>query len=205
MPVIQGSVGQPTGPLGIGVNPTIRQGKLGELVIQELHGRYYETTYNQNLFYAANQAAQAISVALNTTYTGLCVSNPAGNTKNLVLNKLMFALSVAPAAIASLGLITGYLQAGVTAHTAALTPASTFIGTGAAPSAKADSQCTLVGTPIWTMPFMGGFTAAALPGTSAVIVDLEGSIIIPPGGYAAIGALTAVTGFGGMFWEEVPV
>jgi hypothetical protein len=204
--LMQTSVGQQTiASLPIGQNPTLRSGQLGDAIVSELHGRYYETAYRQNLFYAANTAATAVSVALTTTYTGLCVSNPAGNTKNVVLTKLSYALSVAPAAISSLGVITGYLSTGVTTHTTPLIPASTFIGTGPLPTAKADAACTLVGTPAWTMPIMGGFTAAALPSTTPAILDLEGSIIIPPGGYAAIGALTAVTGFAGIFWEEVPV
>ena len=204
--LIQGSVGQPsTTSIQAGTNPTIRQGQLGDVVVSELHGRYYEQSYRQNVFWAANQAATATSVALATTYTGICISNPAGNNKNLVLLKASYALTVAPAAIASLGLITGYAQTGVTVHTTALTPASTLIGTGPLPTAKADAACTLVGTPVWTMPMMGGFTAAALPSTGPAILDFEGSIIIPPGGYAAIGALTAVTGFGGFMWEEVPL
>jgi hypothetical protein len=37
------------------------------------------------------------------------------------------------------------------------------------------------------------------------IADLGGLIIIPPGGFVAIGALTAVTGFGALVWEEQPI
>jgi hypothetical protein len=204
--LIQGAVGQlTTTSMAPGTNPTFRQGQMGELIVSELQGRYYENAYRQNLFWAANQAAQAVSVALATTYTGICLSNPAGNTKNLVPLKLQYALSVAPAAIATLGIITGYASTGVTVHTTALTPASTLIGTGPAPTAKADSAATLVGTPAWSMQFSSGFTAAALPSTGATVIDLEGVFIIPPGGYLALGALTAVTGLGAIVWAEVPV
>ena len=204
--LIQGSVGQPTTvSLQPGTNPTFRQGQLGDVLVSELHGRYYEQAYRQNLFYGANQAATTVSVALATTYTGIVLSNPAGNMKNLVPTKLMFALSVAPVGIATLGLITGFASTGITVHTTALVGASTLIGAGPAPTAKIDSAATLVGTPVWTMPIMGGFTAGALPAGNPIVVDIEGSIIIPPGGYMAIGALTAVIGFGGIFWEEIPV
>ena len=199
---MDGIIGQP--PLGASAAKAVaRFGASGDLIVSELNGRYYEQTKNQNLFWGANTAATAISVALATTYTGLCLSNPAGNLYNLVLTKVSFALSLAPAAIAPMGLITGYLSTGVVTHTTALIPANCLIGIGRASTAKIDAACTLVGTPAWTMPLMGGFTAAALPGTTPAILDLEGSIIIPPGAYAAIGALTAVTGFGGIMWEEV--
>jgi hypothetical protein len=52
---------------------------------------------------------------------------------------------------------------------------------------------------------MGGFTAAALPSTSPVLVDLEGGLILPPGAYAAIYSLTAATGLFSFTWEEVPL
>jgi len=43
--LIQGSVGQPsTTSIQPGTTPTLRQGQLGEMVVQELHGRYYETS-----------------------------------------------------------------------------------------------------------------------------------------------------------------
>lgn len=204
--LMQSAVGPATvTSLPPGTLPNLRAGQLGDLIVTELHARYYEQAYRQNLFFAANQAATTWSAALATTYTGLCLSNPAGNQKNLVLTKVSFALSAAPAAIAPLGLITGYASTGVTAHTTPLTPASNLIGTGPTSTAKADAACTLVGTPVWTMPLMGGFTAATLPAVTQSVLDLEGAIVIPPGGYAAIGALTAVTGFGGLFWEEVPL
>jgi hypothetical protein len=199
-----GYVGQ-QGPAATGTKLVLRQGALGDTIVSELHGRYYEQAKNQNMFWGANTAATAISVALATTYTGLCLSNPAGNMYNLVLTKVSWALSVAPAAIAPMGLITGFLAAGVVTHTTPLIAANCLIGTGRVATAKIDAAATLVGTPAWTMPLMGGFTAGALPGIPPAVLDFEGSIIIPPGAYAAIGSLTAVTGFGGFQWEEVPI
>jgi hypothetical protein len=202
--IVQGLVGQPAAT-GTGTNPPLRQSQLGELIIDELHGRYYENTYRQNVFWGANTAATATSVALATTYTGLCLSNPAGNTKNLVLLKCAWALSVAPAAIATIGIITGYVAAGVVTHTTPLIAASSFIGTGPAATGKIDAAATIVGTPAWTQQLMSGFTAAALPSSPLAVLDLEGSIILPPGAYACIGKLTATTGLGSMIWEETPL
>ena len=182
---------------------SLRSGQLGDLIVSELHGRYYETNYRRNLFGACNQAAQVTTVALATTYTGICLSNTSGNSVNLVLNKIGIALSVAPAAIAPLALMGGASGTAV-AHTTPLTPFSNFIGVGAAPSGKVDAAATLPITPTLLMPLMGGFTAAALPGVGPSLIDIEGGLIIPPGSFVALYSLTAVTGIFGFFWEEVP-
>lgn len=203
MPIpVSGQVGPQQIADGVTSQP-VRMGKLGEVIVQELHGRYYEQVYRGNMFSVANQAAQAISVALATTYTGLCLYNPVNSGVNLVPNKVKFALSVAPAAIAVIGLIAGYAATGgVTAQTTKLTPTNNIVGSVAS-KGVALSAATIV-TPTWLAMLYDGFTAAALPAPT-LPVDLEGIYIIPPGGFIAVGALTAVTGLGSIAWEEVPV
>lgn len=180
-------------------------GKQGDLLISQFHGEMYHQAYTNALFVGANPSGVTTSAALATTYVGLCLSNPAANTVNLVIRRVAGAFIVAPSTITGFNLITGYVAGGVTVHTTALTPISTLIGTGTAPTAKLDSACTLVGTPIYTMPL--GETPTATTSLS-FSVDLEGSIILPPGAYAAIGTTIAgpSSGFMGAFqWEEVAV
>lgn len=196
----------------IGPNPgadgtvhEIRLDKTGAQAVTDAHGRYSEAARRGNLFVASNVAATAVSVALATAYTGLVVSNPLGNLKNLELLGVAFALTVAPAAIASLHLIGGYSATANVVHTTPL-PApgiqNCLLGTGPASSAKADVSATTV-NPGYLLPLTGGFTAAALPSSPLVWLDLSGLIILPPGAWAALGALTAVTGFAALAWEEV--
>jgi hypothetical protein len=169
-------------------------------------GRYMNAALEGRLFTACNVAAQAVSVALTTTYTGLCLSNPAGSSRNLVLLGCQFALTAAPAGIASLHLIAGFSSAGIVTHTAALAAPgiqSTIINGQSNSVAKADTQATIV-NPYYLLPLGAGFTAAALPSTTPSWIDLGGMFVIPPGGWIAFGALTAVTGFGGFLWEEIP-
>lgn len=200
---------QRVGPVwgGGGTASPFTAGISGASRVSDAHGRYMQATLEGRVFTACNVAAQAVSVALATTYTGLCISNPAGNTKNLALLAAQFALTVAPAAIASLHLIAGYSAAGVVTHTAALgAPGiqSTIINGASNSTAKADSQATVV-NPYYAMPMGSGFTAAALYATTPGWIDLGGMFVIPPGGWVAWGALTAVTGFGGFIWEELPI
>lgn len=173
--------------------------------VAQVQGRYYDSVYNRRVYWAANQAATAWSVALATTYTGLAISNPPNSGVTLVPLVAGFALSVAPAGIASLHFIGGYAQGGIVAHTTPLEAHNAALDAEAAGVGKADAAATLVGTPRYILPFMGGFTAGALPSTSPELLDLGGLVIVPPGAYFAIGALTAVTGFGALFWEEVPI
>lgn len=183
-----------------------RIGNQNERIMSQLHGQMYEQALRLNMFFAANQAEQAVSVDLTTTYTGLCLSNPAGNTKNLVPRQISFGINTHQVALAGLGLLGGYILAGVVTHTSALTVYSTMLGNGVAGTAKADDQCTIVGTPLVLMPFIStDIITTGTPAKNIGIVDIGGSIIIPPGAYVAIWAETAVTGFFGMTWEEVPV
>ena len=170
-------------------------------LFSQFHGSKYHSAYLSALFWAANSAAGTTSSGLTTTYVGICVSNPAGSTVNVILRRASYSLVVSSSC--GVGLITGYAVGGVTAHTVALTPAASLINSAATPVAKADSSATLVGTPAWTQ-FFGAFSSAVGTGT----VDFEGGIILPPGAYAAIGT-TAASGssaFWGAFeWQEYPV
>ena len=196
-----GQVGPQTASDGSLVSP--RLNREGAMVIQNLHGRYYEQVMRGNVFGASNQAAQAVSVALNTTYTGLVLSNPNGSGKYLVLLSAGYALSVAPAGIASIHLI-GANSATDVVHTTPVVPRSMLIGNTSTPSGKTDSAATIP-TPFYLMSLMGGFTAGALPDSPNALFDIGGQIVLAPGGFVAIGALTAVTGFGSFVWEEVAI
>ena len=51
--LIQGQVGQPSvRSISPGANPVIRQGQQSDIIVSELHGRYYEQAYNRNIYTA---------------------------------------------------------------------------------------------------------------------------------------------------------
>jgi hypothetical protein len=174
----------------------------GAALVQTLHGRYTERARRGKVFAAASQAATTWTVALNTTFTGLVVYNPAGSPVDLAILQAGFALSVAPAGIASVSLFGGGTAAGIATHTTPLTPYCTYLG-GPVGYGKADAAATLVGTQVHLMPIMGGFTAAALPSPALSVVDVGGSIVVPPGYHCGIACLTVAIGFAAMIWEEI--
>lgn len=64
-----------------------RAGKQGDALISELHGRYYETTYRENMF-GITGALTTTTAAGAATFTGLIVGNPAGSGYNLAVGKV---------------------------------------------------------------------------------------------------------------------
>ena len=181
-----------------------RGGQDSEKIIGQAHGKYYEAGSRKRLFWAASQAATTWSIALATAYTGLCVSNPRMSNVNLAIVRVGFGLSVAPAAEAAIGLFGGYDADAEVTHTTPLGVYNAFL-LGPHGQANADGSATLPTAPLLIEAYMSAFTAAALHGTSPVIVDVDGAIIVPPGAYVGIYALTAVVGFGSMMWEEIEI
>lgn len=187
--------------LGDGNEDTARWDQHGGIV-NAMGGKYAEAARRGLIFSASNVAAQAVSVALATTYTGLLVYNPSGSGKRMILLRAKFALSVAPAAIASLHLLR--VPTGTYTHTTPLAApgiVSTKIGSGLASAMGADSAATIP-TPTYLMSAGSGFTAGALYADSQTWLDIDGAITVEPGNGIAWGALTAVTGFGSMMWME---
>lgn len=201
MPIAQSVVGIQS--VSDGATVTNRAGRSGELIASALHAKFYEAASRKSRFVGANQAAQALSAALATTYTGVVLSNPAGSGVNAVLDLVGFAPTVAPASIASLGLIGNFISTGLVTHTTPITPTCTFLDGNTTPRCDVDSAATLPNAPVWLANFASVFTT--LSSTSNCVVDVGGMFIIPPGGYIAIGGLVAYTGLGFMAWEEVPV
>jgi hypothetical protein len=190
---------------GDGTGPKARGGRQGEQIVQDLHGRYYEATFRKSVF---SGAAVATTVGLATTHTGLCLTNPIGSNVNLVLNVVGVGELVAPAAAALIGIATGYNAATAVTQTTPITPQNNFVGGGAGAGLLA-SSVTLPTAPTVRSVFGSMGTAAATAFAAVVDVNtLEGSIIIPPGGYACTYTSTAsgAAGMGFSFqWEETPI
>lgn len=192
------------------VNPA-RGSKDGSLIVGPGMADYQELAYRGKVFQASNQAATTTTVALATTYTGLCLSNPAGSSVNLILLQLGCAVVGAPTALSTIGLLGGYAVAGVATHTTPLVPLSTFINTAVATGiGKADSAATLVGTPTLLMPLgvtpITGATAQVVnPPVILNTYDFKGSFILPPGAYVALYTSTVLSVIAGITWGEVAV
>jgi hypothetical protein len=191
------------------VSPRI--GSQGDTIVSGLHGRLYEANYRGKLFYGSNGAVPSVTtVALATTYTGLCLYNPASTGVNLILEQVGYGFNVAFPAAATIGLLVGYSAAGIATAVAAASPgASSKIGSGVASQGRCALSATLVGTPYLHTVFGEGLTAAITTVPQGThLIDMNGAVILPPGAYAAIytstvsGAASLCASF---TWQEEPV
>lgn len=210
--IIQGQVGPITSTTSIaaGTQAVVRQGQLGDVVVSELHGRYYEQGYRRNLFSAANPTgvtSTAVTSGTTTNITGIILANPVGSTVNLVVLKAGYAVSVAPAAAMPIFLAVGYNSSTNLSGVTSLTVRNNFVGVGAAGQGLVYSASTSIPTAPNFVTALGT-VFSTLTSNGPTVVDMEGSIVIPPGGYALITSTVAsgASGFFGSFmWEEVPV
>lgn len=216
--LIQGQVGAPAQSVSTGATPPIRQGQLGDVVVSELHGRYFEQTYRRNMYAgviagATGVTGTALGVITATAYTGAVLYNPPNSQVVCVLQKCMWALPIAPTAatVVSLG---QFYSPGVPYTTTAITSRNNYIQ-GPAAVGQLYSVATfgisttapVTTTPTHTLGWVG--TVAATSASNILTIsDLEGSIVIPPGGGVCYYLSTAAQTngfFGGFAWEEVPI
>jgi hypothetical protein len=196
------------GPIasGDGSTNTARSAKTGETVVADAHGRYYEPT-SRNTMFSGSVTGRDTTVGLATAYTGLVLSNPIGSSVNLVINKVGYAFSVAFPATSVIGLMTGISAADIT-HTTPVTPKSQKIGSPAGVG-KLDSSATIT-TPTLNTVLSVGDTGAITtsPTGCSGLVDMEGSIVLPPGAFCAFYTSTVAGASAANYsiqWEEVTI
>lgn len=195
-----GYVGQPAKQSN-GTQPITRQGNLADTIVSELHGPLYEQTLNGNIFSICSQAAVTTTAGLATTFTGLAIANPSTSGVNLVINRFTCS-QFAVGAAAAIGIMCG---AGAAAG--ALVPVNRILN-GRASVATASAGATIA-TPVLYETFgeSGSLATTGYGVQSGIVADLKGSLIIPPGFYAASFTSIATTSalLFGFVWEEVPV
>jgi hypothetical protein len=211
--IIQGQVGAPAGTNAPGATPAVRQGQLGDVILSGLHGRYYETTYRKNMFSGVLTTGTTTSAGLATSFTGLMLYNPPNSTVNVVVNKVGYAFLVAFTAAASVGIMTAQTMTPLgTFSTSNTAIKPNFVGGGVGQAVMYSSATIASAAPglpgIQTI-LMSGLTGAitTIPAIQEFF-DLEGSIILPPGAYAATYTSTASgtnSTFASFQWEEIPV
>ena len=210
--LIQNQVGPvaTTTSISAGLQAPARAGQLGDMIVSELHGRYYETTYRRNGFVAANPTGvTTVAFTSGTTVTGITgtvLYNPVGSLVNLVVNKVGFAFPVINTTVNTVILAAGYNATTAPSSITALTVRSNFVGVGAAGTGLVYSVATLPTAPNTIAHLASMPTATTLPATT--FYDLEGSVVLPAGAYLCLitSGATPTSGFqGSISWEEVPV
>lgn len=156
-----------------------------------------------NMYHACSAGAVTLST-VSTTCTGLALSNPAGSGKNLVVKSVSFQPSTAPAGAAVVGLaIHTAISETATTHTTPMVVHNAIAKGAAASAGKADAAATLASTPLWLRP-IGGVVAASTLTPGKYKEDVNGEIIVPPGGALSLSYLTtAAVGIAAVTWVEI--
>jgi hypothetical protein len=212
-----------------GANVPIRQGRSGEPVISELHGRFYEANFRGGLFsggmgMTSISNATYTSATLGNTVTAVAgVWNPATSTVNLVI--LQAALAVSQTALQATG-PGGFVWAmsigntaitagvsGLNRKTLALSGSFGRDLTNTAPTGLTNNLVVRFGSALGGGSAIGTAFLATQAGAQTVqapanVENIDGAIIVPPGGFLALLATLTPVGHSAasaLLWEEVPV
>ena len=223
--IIQNIVGQPSAGAPNAVMNG-RAGQQGDLIVSELHGRFYEQTYRGNAYFIGNTALSALSantISLTATTTPILgVWNPSASTVNLVMQQAMLTCvannltsGAGPGAFVwALSLNNGAISTGSNPYNAKTlatsgSQAKGFFGTTAL-TGLTNNLAVVAGA---ALPSPSGLTYTTLASTALLpsyqgVENIDGSIIVPPGGVLALLNTVSSTVFsvaGRLSWEEVPV
>lgn len=218
---VQGSVGSPAQSQAAGATPTLRLGQLSDAIVSELHGKYYEQNYRGNLFSfgMTSTALSANTVTLTATTTPIIgVWNPVGSGKNLVILKAKCQLTVAGNSAVAPGAFvwaTSINNGAISTGSAPLNR-STLQNTGSVAKAFNISTALTGLTNNLVIQHAAGFgTLLAAQGATATpimsgdpVEEVDGAIIVPPGGVLALlntTSTTTVSVASMLLWEEVPI
>lgn len=225
---VAGQVGPSAANAGDGANIEFRQGRSGDLIASELHGRFFEQAYRGNLYSIGSSvtALSANTITLTATTTPILgLFNPSGSGFNAVILQAQLQ--------AFINTFTTPVGAGGFVWAASI--GNTAVSTGSAPFNRktllsAGSQMkgfpggvALTGLTNNLVIFDGadfvnptgqtyGTIVAPTSGTTLTsfggVQNFDGSLIVPPGGVLALlntTSTTTMSATGRLLWEEVPV
>jgi hypothetical protein len=206
-----------------------RGGNAGEMIVQELHGRFYEQTYRGNV-YSGGMGLTSISNVTYTTGTlGATVTpiagvyNPIGSQVNLVILQVTLGLTITAAtktgggpfawatSITTVPVSTGANPLNRKTLQAAGSAAKDLTNTaptGLSPNLTVRFGSALFGGSSGAYSQVDGTIAAPSNFQISSVENFDGSFIVPPGGVIALLATTtpvAHSAVSSIIWEEVPV
>jgi hypothetical protein len=202
-----------------GTTNAVNQGRANEMLVAELHGKYFTQCYRGNVFYSST-ASGGVIIPISTTLTPTySVWNPSGSGKLLVPITLYVGWTATTAALGNI------VWTSTTAASSGLSTSSGFsafgssttvngnLGAGNASVVRVASGGTTTLVAASTVYRATGFSITATTAATSVAPgwtwrdDYDGSMIIPPGNAVHIMATTAIaiTAEITLVWAEVPL
>lgn len=209
--LLEGTVGESGATFGLGekVDHPVRLGRQGDLIVSDLHARYYTQAYYQNLYWARAVVTAPVIFTTAAGTGGPLIWNPVNSKTNVVVLGLSLAVTTVTTVAAGLGITGASGQTSAPTSTTAIdSQQNAYIG-GAASTATPFRVGTPTNAGTFFIPFFHLHTGALTTDTSgAHWVDIGGSVVCPPGSWVAVAAsATATTTVAqiGMLYVEVPI
>lgn len=217
------------GPSADGAPNELRLGRLNDLIVSELHGRYYEQAYRGNLYSGGMGLTSISNATFTSATTGATATpiagvwNPPSSGVNLVILRAYLGITVTNATNTGTGPFVWMSSVGNLAISTGNTPFSRKTLTAGGSVTKDMSGVALTGlTNAIAVRNASGLNGGSGAGFSFVGTavgqvtfasgineeNLEGCFIVPPGGVLGLfGTTTGVahSAVSGILWEEVPV
>ena len=223
MPLTQLQVGPPSAAsIGDGTVVGALGGQQADMIVSQLHGKYYTQAVRGNVFYGGTAGAGVVNTIFsNATFVGLLLWNPEGSNKNLSLIRCNVGINAQASTAASgwgyawinnagAGLATAAVVSAFTTVTATRGPAICATGGQGASVALVGSGATFTTALLWGRAASYGTSTGAITvetGPVRLTEDFDGMTIVPPGTVFAVTSsiLTGITAVSTLFWEEVPI
>jgi hypothetical protein len=223
MPVSFGLVQAPSNiSLADGTNNAVLQGKQGDQIVSELHGKYYTQAYRGNVYWGSTALAGVTLPILSSTSPTFVLWNQS-TTKNLSLIRIQITPTTAMTTASGYGyafLPNAGSAVGTAAPVSAVTPITATRGPVLIPNvagqglsgAVVASAATLTSaaTIFRNNGMSAGTGAITAPATQPILQeDFDGTLIIPPLCLMIVGTTITTSGQSATgvtaIWEEVPI
>lgn len=199
MSIIQGVVVAP-GANPTGSNPQVPASPQGDLMVSEVHGKWFNASRNGHLWIAASQIA-GVTIPVNTaTAATFGIYNPPGSGINVEL--VHFTFGTVAAGVATIGqllaTISKQLPTSVTAAVNTMNPMNP-----GSPSATAFTVATFTAS-TQHIPLVASFATSSMTATQ---YEFDGKLILPPGWAMQITSspVQSAVSMPSLAWTEWPV
>jgi hypothetical protein len=209
MPVIFGGVGNiPNTSLGDSANAPALQGKAGDLIASELHGKYYTSAYRGRLF-SASAAAVTVPVIASGLVSVFALWNPPGSGVNMEIVETTVSQVLAATVVDTVGWYYSTVAATAAGtFTTFGTVQSQIVGNTPANAGRFLSAFTHSVTPT-LIDIIGEFGATTNATTLPVTKLYDGRLILPPGIAMSVAMSTNAGTTAGLTvlasWAEFPI
>ncbi len=200
---LQGTVFDPSSAATAdGQTATANMGRANEMIVAELHGKYFEQCYRGNVFYGSTATAGVVIPIASTLTPTYSIWNPAGSGKLLVPIVTLIGWTATQSALGSL-VWMATTNAGSSISTTAPfvafgsgTPVNANLGSGKVSQMRLASggTTTLVAaaTVYRSMGIGMGVNTVATANSWVLRDDWDGSGVVPPGNAISVMATTAI-------------